>query len=204
MDLAEYDIFLSHSSADRAAVESLKAQVERMGYSVFADWEAAPHLDPRKVTEETAGYLRKAMGRCSALLFALSGGTVRSRWMPWELGFFDGRNGRVFIVPLDDAAELAVRGHEYVGFYALVRRDDLADFLERKLPRAASSAGVTSPVRERPLINPAAQAGTIGIGDDLRAAVGDPLRGLQFAAEIMMAWWRLWGLAPAPERWGRD
>ena len=40
--------------------------------------------------------------------------------MPWELGYFDGHNGRVGIIPVTRAQEETFKGEEYLSLYPYV------------------------------------------------------------------------------------
>jgi len=42
--------------------------------------------------------------------------------MPWELGFFDGHDGRVAILPIAKSPEPSYVGHEYLGIYRQERK----------------------------------------------------------------------------------
>jgi hypothetical protein len=61
------------------------------------------------------------MRQCQALFYAHSGNTALSRWMPWELGYFDAFNSNVAILPIVQAADQAsFVGVEYLGLYPYV------------------------------------------------------------------------------------
>lgn len=90
-----YDIFLSHSSLDYNEILLLSDYLQSSGYSVYVDWLIDKKLDRNNVTSETAIIIRNRMKRCKCLLFAASNNSNFSRWMPWELGFFDGKGGRL-------------------------------------------------------------------------------------------------------------
>lgn len=115
-----YDIFLSHSSLDADVILGLKVVLERHGLRVYVDWIDDPLLDRSKVTPETADALRKRMGACRALFYAYSPNSANSKWMPWELGYFDGHGGRVGIVPVTEFASDRFEGQEYLGLYPYV------------------------------------------------------------------------------------
>ena len=87
------DIFLSHSSEDGELVERTRSELAGLGYSVFLDSEALPQVRPEAVTKDTAQALRDAMRECGSLLYLISEKSAASRWMPRELGFFDGFAG---------------------------------------------------------------------------------------------------------------
>lgn len=114
-----FDIFLSHRFLDAPYVLQLRDYLQSLGYSVFVDWIEDPELDREKVTKKTAARLRKIMSKSESLLFAVSENSLESKWMPWELGYFDGSGGRVAIVPITERTTRSenYRGQEYLGLY---------------------------------------------------------------------------------------
>jgi hypothetical protein len=120
-----FDVFLSHSVKDADEVYGVKLILEDQGLSVYVDWIDDPKLDRSHVTAQTAGYLRKRMDQCHSLIYIWSSNATTSRWMPWELGYFDGHRGAdsVAIMPLMDNESDSFRGQEYVGFYSVVEKD---------------------------------------------------------------------------------
>ena len=115
-----YDVFLSHSYADAEAIRGLKATLEKYDLKVYVDWEVDPQLDRSKVTRESAEQLRKRMKSCRSLFFAMSPSASTSRWMPWELGFFDGFKGKVALVPITETETSSFVGQEYLSLYPYV------------------------------------------------------------------------------------
>src|SRR4051812_42152795 len=85
-----FDVFLSHSIADARAISGVKSILERAGLSVYVDWIDDPLLDRERVSYRSAEVLRGRMQQSSSLIFATSEASVGSKWMPWELGYFDG------------------------------------------------------------------------------------------------------------------
>lgn len=217
-----YDIFLSHSSEDGELVERTRSELAGLGYSVFLDSEALPQVRPEAVTKDTAQALRDAMRECGSLLYLISEKSAASRWMPWELGFFDGFCGRVFIYPADGNAARHARGREYLKIYPMVPLRGREEFLRKYVPK--SSAPGVAPIANllphavvpwplpameaarAPLFDYAQQEATAMHGPRLLRESGqslfDPLGGLRIAAEMTQAFWRLWGLMPAPRRPG--
>jgi len=120
----EYDIFLSHSYLDKDEIVSIISIIEDLGFSVYIDWIEDKQLDRSEVTQETADILRKRMNQCKSLLFATSQNSPDSKWMPWELGYFDGLKGKVAILPIvDEANQNEYAGQEYLGLYYYVTFD---------------------------------------------------------------------------------
>lgn len=112
-----HDIFLSHSRLDSELILGVKIALESTGRSVYVDWIDDPQLDRSKVSPATAQALRKRMAQSSALFYVHSSNAVASRWMPWELGYFDGLKGNVAILPVVESSSSRYRGEEYLGLY---------------------------------------------------------------------------------------
>ena len=118
-----FDIFLSHSFHDAEIIAGVARLIEQDGTSVYVDWRDDPLLDRSRVTPETAGRLRERMAHCRFLLYATSPNTTNSRWMPWELGYFDGlRGGKVGILPVVSRMGETFVGQEYLGLYPRYER----------------------------------------------------------------------------------
>ena len=112
-----FDIFLSHSSDDNEFVAGIKLILEDFGFTVYVDWND-PALNPNRVTPTTAAKLRERMSHCRSLVYAYSGNAQNSRWMPWELGYFDGlKSSMVAVLPISRDASKSIQGSEYVGLY---------------------------------------------------------------------------------------
>lgn len=121
-----YDIFLSHSSTDAALVAGLKLELEDLGYSVYVDWIEDPKLSRANVTKETALVLQARMKQCKSLLYAFSENAVNSKWMPWELGYFDGIKGTVAVLPISRTSKSNFQGSEYLGIYYYIQIDTIS------------------------------------------------------------------------------
>jgi hypothetical protein len=80
-------------------------------------------LDRSKVTAATAAILRKRMRQCKSLIFATSTSSPSSRWMPWELGYFDGHRGTgISVMPIEEHEEPGAYGQEYLGLYPAIEQ----------------------------------------------------------------------------------
>ena len=120
---AKFDIFLSHSSTEpENFLLGVKGYLEDAGLTVYVDKYTDPQLSPETVTPDTAELLRSRMRASMALLYIHSRHSKTSRWMPWELGFFDGLKSRVGIVPITQRASNQFEGEEYLGLYPYVDR----------------------------------------------------------------------------------
>ncbi len=124
-----YTVFLSHSFTDQILILGVKYYLESFGHSVYVDWIDDKELDRSKVTKETARRLKSRMDNCRCLLFATTTNSTGSKWMPWELGYFDGKKTRAGIMPLAQAPnhEDTYVGQEYLGVYPYLVRTTSAN-----------------------------------------------------------------------------
>lgn len=113
-----FDVFLSHSFKDAEIINGVKGFIEDQGLRVYVDWIEDPQADRSRVTAATADMLRERMNHCQSLLYASTDAATQSKWMPWELGYFDGKKpGRVGIVPILQQKGELFQGQEYLGLY---------------------------------------------------------------------------------------
>lgn len=119
-----FDVFLSHSIADAEIVLGIKQLLEESELKVYVDWVEDAQLDRRAVTKETAAVLRQRMRQSKSLIYLSSDNSSSSKWMPWELGYFDGfKPDGVAIMPVLDSPTDAFKGQEYLGLYPIVQKD---------------------------------------------------------------------------------
>lgn len=127
----QFDVFLSHSIRDAELVLGVANILEKMGQRVYIDWVIDKQLSRDSVTKETAETLRNRMKQSSKLLYLATDNASSSKWMPWELGYFDGlKSGKVAILPLVDSADSSFQGQEYLGLYPALDKDGLERFLD--------------------------------------------------------------------------
>lgn len=116
-----FDIFLSHSRLDSEQILGVKVILESLGKTVYVDWVDDPLMDRSAVTARTAETLRNRMRQCRALFYLHSENATLSKWMPWELGYFDGFKSNVAILPIVQAeGRTSFTGVEYLGLYPYV------------------------------------------------------------------------------------
>lgn len=102
-------------------IAGLKLMIEDLGYSVYVDWNDNA-LDPNEVSSDTAKILRERMKQCKSLLYAFSENASNSKWMPWELGYFDAlKNSRVAVLPISQTAKYSYKGSEFIGVYYVIQ-----------------------------------------------------------------------------------
>jgi hypothetical protein len=119
---SSFHIFLSHSYLDKELIEGISDHLESVGYSVYVDWKEDSQLSRENVTREAAVVVRKRITQSSSLFFATTDRSKESRWMPWELGYMDGKKGKSAILPiaLDSDSSDQFKGQEYLGIYPYI------------------------------------------------------------------------------------
>ncbi len=116
-----YDIFLSHNSTDNEILAGLTLILQDLGYTVYVDWND-PVLDKDIVTPKTAAILRERMKQSRSFIYVFSENSLDSKWMPWELGYFDGlKDSRIAILPISQSNKNLFKGSEYIGLYNYVQ-----------------------------------------------------------------------------------
>lgn len=122
----EFDIFLSYSSRDSDIIIKVAHMLQGLGHSVYLDRLNDPQLDSKNVTRETAECLRNRLNHSKALFYAASISSQQSKWMPWEAGYMDARNGRVAILPIAvdiiSARSDIYHGQEYLSLYPYISK----------------------------------------------------------------------------------
>lgn len=119
-----FDIFLSHASKDSDLVLGTKAILESLGYKVYVDWIDDAQLDRSNVNIETADLLRRRMRQSNSLVWVDTEAATESKWMPWELGYFDGfKPKHVSILPLTNNSTDKYKGQEYLSLYPVITQD---------------------------------------------------------------------------------
>ncbi len=125
-----YDVFLSHSFSDADLILGAKKILERQGFTVYVDWIEDPQLNRNNVTKETALHIKGRMHSCKRLVYATSENAKHSKWMPWELGYFDGHKpGQVAIMPLMESEYEDFKGQEYLSLYPVLRKGTVTSHL---------------------------------------------------------------------------
>lgn len=113
----QYDIFLSHSFNDARPVKQIYDMLQKRGFTVYVDWIEDNALSRNTVTPHTAIVIRNRMDYCNSLIYLTSDSAEKSVWMPWELGYMDGRTKRVAVAPILDDEDEEFTGREYLGIY---------------------------------------------------------------------------------------
>lgn len=126
-----FDIFLSHAVKDADLILGVKTLLEESGFTVYVDWIIDPLLERDKVNATTADILRKRMRQCKSLIYIHTFSSKESKWMPWELGYFDGfRPEKVSVLPLTFEEDEEFKGQEYLELYPIISKSDYLNELK--------------------------------------------------------------------------
>lgn len=137
-----FDIFLSHAMVDAELVLGVKVLLEEEGKKVYVDWIDDQALDRNRVTADTAEVLRHRMRQCESLLYLATENAPKSKWMPWELGYFDGyKNGSVAVLPVMEESDSPFEGQEYLRLYPVVTKE----MVIQSNPSPAQGRGIRGP-----------------------------------------------------------
>jgi hypothetical protein len=126
-----FDVFLSHSVKDAEVILGIVAALKQHGLKVYVDWLVDPLMDRSRVTPETAERLRQRMRQSASLVYAHSNQSGSSKWMPWELGYFDGFRSAVAILPIAQTSEESFVDQEYLGLYPYIDGSGLTLWVNR-------------------------------------------------------------------------
>jgi hypothetical protein len=132
-ETATFDIFLSHSYLDRREVLGIYVELTKAGFEVYVDWIVDPHLDRTKVTKSSAELVRKRMRSSKSLLLAMSSNAEVSKWIPWELGYVDGRTQKCALFPVSKsyAVSRTFQRSEYLLLYPYIKRAAIGTSYEK-------------------------------------------------------------------------
>lgn len=116
-------VFLSHSHHDAELVEPTILFLADQGVVVYVDWKD-PTM-PAMTSPETASRLKERIAGCKKFVLLGTNNAIASRWVPWELGVADNRNGLANIAVLPVVPQYrSWEGQEYIGIYSRIETAD--------------------------------------------------------------------------------
>lgn len=122
--LAKITIFLSHSHKDSELAAGLKNYLAEIGLSLYIDWQDTDM--PANTNFQTALKIKNKIKEMNYFLLLATNNSVKSRWVPWELGVADGYKSynNILIVPVVDATG-KFEGNEYLQVYKRIETTSL-------------------------------------------------------------------------------
>ena len=140
--LTRYNVFLSQTARDAEIVLGVYSFLVEKGLTVFCDWITARNETGAQVTPANAETIRSAMSVSDTLLFIDTEQAEQSRWMCWELGWFDGGKGLVGVLPVLPEAKRSYRGREFLGLYPYIELNEVGELMVVR-PIVTNSRGIT-------------------------------------------------------------
>ncbi|MPM13078.1 hypothetical protein SDC9_59433 [bioreactor metagenome] len=84
-----YDFFISHSSVDYIAVQSLVQYLNLNGDNIYCDWiNDNDYLKRNLVGKATLSVVKKRLEQSKSIIFVLSESSLNSNWCKYELNYF--------------------------------------------------------------------------------------------------------------------
>jgi hypothetical protein len=119
--------FLCHSHQDVDLVKGLLKLCEENELDVYIDWK--DNTMPTTPNGTTASKIKEKIISNDIFLFLATENSKASRWCPWEIGYANSKQKRIYIVPtIDD--KRTTYGNEYLELYS---RIDFDNYLRLKL-----------------------------------------------------------------------
>jgi hypothetical protein len=130
-------VFLSHSHEDADIILPAINFLLSTGVTVYVDW-----LDddmPKITSSQTAERIKTKIMECSHFVVLLTENSRNSKWVPWELGFADGKKRihNIGILPIKRSSytgDYEFSGLEFMSLYPVISSG------------VASQTGLPSPV----------------------------------------------------------
>lgn len=114
-------VFLSHSHDDRALVESVCNLLAGQGVILYVDWND-PEM-PAVTSPETARKIKERIGTADKFVMLASNTSLKSRWVPWELGIGDIEKGIPNVAVFPIIPDYGTwEGSEYIGIYSRIEQ----------------------------------------------------------------------------------
>ncbi len=110
---AKRSAFLCHSHKDEDLVKGLIILFQEQGIDLYVDWK--DHTMPETPNGQTAKNIQDRIRKTDLFLFLASANSKGSRWCPWEIGYADSSQKRIYILPTSDG--ISSYGNEYLELY---------------------------------------------------------------------------------------
>lgn len=171
-----YDIFISHSSANRELISKLRQVLEeRFGLSAYIDWDEDGDTTRDEITEK----IKNAMDRSKSLLYVKTSESDDSQWVAWEVGRFDAKkpdNIAVLLIEDDKFTADTWRHREFLKDYQILdKTDNIKDFVNmghKKFFAAKQARDLSSKLNSGAI----AAVATMGSLCDVTPGLGTPTK----------------------------
>ncbi|MEQ9279414.1 MAG: toll/interleukin-1 receptor domain-containing protein [Balneola sp.] len=122
--LASKTIFLSHSHKDKKLATGLANLLASLNIDLYIDWQ--DNDLPGVTNRETAEQIKSKIKTADIVMLLATDNSMKSRWVPWEIGIADSSlgEGRIVIVPMQESND-DFYGNEYLQIYRRLEYDDI-------------------------------------------------------------------------------
>lgn len=118
-----FDVFLSHSSEDKAILPSVINFLSQYGVNVYID--IADDELPKRPSSETGEMLKNRIYEARKFIVLVTQNSKDSKWIPWELGIADEKKKikNVALLPFVQTSGQIWPEQEYLGLYPRIVYD---------------------------------------------------------------------------------
>ncbi|UPA31754.1 toll/interleukin-1 receptor domain-containing protein [Terrisporobacter glycolicus] len=101
--IKSYDFFISHSSVDYLAVQTLIQYLNAKGKNIYCDWiNDNDYLKRKLVGRSTLSVIEKRLQQSKAIMFVISDNSLYSNWCKYELNYFNEIGKPIYTIRIDD------------------------------------------------------------------------------------------------------
>ncbi|GGJ13632.1 toll/interleukin-1 receptor domain-containing protein [Paenibacillus hunanensis] len=114
-------IFLSHRHDDKENIKKAVGFLAQFGQRTYIDW--LDHDMPEITSSKTAEKLKEKINKSKKFVLLATPNSIKSIWIPWELGIADGSKGlqKIAILPLIHS-NFKWDEREYYGLYSYIEQ----------------------------------------------------------------------------------
>lgn len=101
--IKSYDFFISHSSVDYTAVQSLIQYLNVKRKNIYCDWiNDNDYLKRKLVGKPTLSVIEKRLHQSRAIIFVISDNSLDSNWCKYELNYFNELGKPIYAIRIED------------------------------------------------------------------------------------------------------
>lgn len=112
-----FDIYLSIPQIEPELILGTALTLQDFGYSICIDTQQVNRAEKFSISREEEKRRRTIMDRCKSMVHLTSTAKSQCAWLPWECGYFQGRQSRVTIFPITPTNAEIFRGDDFLGLF---------------------------------------------------------------------------------------
>ena len=96
--MKRFDVFISHNSSDMNQIVELYKNLNTKGYVAYIDWVNDKYdLKREWCNASTSEIIKLRIQQSKIFIIFLTESTFKSQWCPWELGYADALNKKIYV-----------------------------------------------------------------------------------------------------------